>query len=174
MMIIIYEERWESMWNTNRTKQYTQSKLEDIMIEGILQEVSQERPNEKMRDPDHEQHVLLCGHHTILNMRKSRRKNPFFFFFFVEGGALWVCRDDGRYGGDLERGPSQTTCHRKGWMKAELTASRQPTRDNFFLMLPLRDQSRGDVPDAHYWVQQPFVSTWQGYCRFLREEIRRR
>jgi len=66
------------------------------MIEGILQEVSQERPNEKMRGPDHEWHVYLCDHHMILNIRKSRRKNPFFFFFFVEGGALWVCRDDGR------------------------------------------------------------------------------
>jgi hypothetical protein len=44
-IIIIYEERWESMWEMSiQVVQYTQSKLEDIMIEGILQEVSQERP----------------------------------------------------------------------------------------------------------------------------------
>jgi hypothetical protein len=39
---------------------------------------------------------FCLDHHTILNMLKSRRKNPFFFFFFVEGGALWVRRDDDR------------------------------------------------------------------------------
>jgi hypothetical protein len=46
-----------------------------------------------MGGPDN---VFGFGHHTILNMRNSRRKNPFFFFFLVEGGALWVCREDGR------------------------------------------------------------------------------
>lgn len=61
----------------------------------------------------------------------------------------------------------------EGRIKAMLTASRRPPRGNLSLMLPLRDRSRVDVLDARYWVQPLFVSTSQGYCRFLKEEIRR-
>jgi len=43
--------------------------------------------------PGHQRY--FCRHHTILNIRNSLRKKPF-FFFFVEGGALGVCKEDGR------------------------------------------------------------------------------
>jgi hypothetical protein len=82
--------------NTEQTQNNTpNAKLEDIMIVGTSQEVSQETRQESEKWGVLRMSFCL-GHHTILNMRNSRRKNPFFFFFFVEGGALWVCMDDDR------------------------------------------------------------------------------
>lgn len=57
-------------------------------------------------------------------------------------------------------------------MKVKLTGFRQQVQDNPSGVLPLRAQFRGGVTNAHYWVQQLCVSTLQGCCRFLREEVR--